>query len=152
AEHERRCAARIANRLPAAIITTSSEVLPEFREYERFSTTALNAYVAPRMKRYLGLLREKLSAAGCSVPLSIMTSNGGSLPAARVEALPVLSMLSGPAAGVIAACHVGNAANYRDLITCDMGGTSSDVCLVRGGEYGMTTHGQVGSLPVKMRQ
>jgi N-methylhydantoinase A len=151
-EHERRCAARIAKRLPTATISTSADVLPEFREYERFSTTALNAYVAPRMRRYLGMLRDKMSAAGCSAPLSIMTSNGGSLPADRVEALPVLSMLSGPAAGVIAARHVGTAAGYPDVITCDMGGTSADICLVRGGEYAMTTEGKVGGLPLKLRQ
>jgi N-methylhydantoinase A len=151
-EHERRCAERIARRLPKATVTTSSEVLPEFREYERFSTTALNAYVAPRMRRYISLLRDKMAAAGCSAPLSIMTSNGGSLPAARVEALPVLSMLSGPAAGVIAARHVGAAAGYPDVITCDMGGTSADVCLVRGGDFAMTTEGKVGGLPLKMRQ
>jgi N-methylhydantoinase A len=151
-EHERRCAARIRQRLPATTLTTSSEVLPEFREYERFSTTALNAYVAPRMKRYLSLLRERLAVAGCPAPLSIMTSNGGSLPAERVQALPVLSMLSGPAAGVIAASHVGASSGHPDVITCDMGGTSADVCLVRGGEYAMTTEGRVGGLPLKLRQ
>ncbi|MBK5103252.1 MAG: hydantoinase/oxoprolinase family protein [Burkholderiales bacterium] len=151
-EHEERCAKRILNRLPAITVTTSAEVLPEFREYERFSTTALNAYVAPRMRLYLGDLRKKLSAAGLSAPLAIMTSNGGSLPSTRVEAMPVLSMLSGPAAGVIAASYVGAAANYPELITCDMGGTSTDVCLVRGGEYGMTTEGRVGTFPLKIRQ
>ena len=88
----------LAKDLPHAIVTTSAEVLPEFREYERFSTTALNAYVAPRMRRYLGDLRSKLADAGMAAPLSIMTSNGGSLPARRVEDMPVLSMLSGPAA------------------------------------------------------
>jgi N-methylhydantoinase A len=151
-DHERRCAALLAKRLPAAIVTTSAEVLPEFREYERFSTAALNAYVAPRMRRYLGDLRTKLADAGMTAPLAIMTSNGGSLPAARVEAMPVLSMLSGPAAGVIAASHVGSAAGHPDLITCDMGGTSTDVCLLRGGEYGMTTEGRVGAFPIKIRQ
>jgi len=151
-DHERRCAALLAKRLPAAIVTTSADVLPEFREYERFSTTALNAYVAPRMRRYLGDLRTRLAEAGMSAPLAIMTSNGGSLPAARVEAMPVLSMLSGPAAGVIAASHVGSAAGHPDLITCDMGGTSTDVCLLRGGEYGMTTEGRVGAFPIKIRQ
>ena len=151
-DHERRCAALIAKRMADTIVTTSAEVLPEFREYERFSTTALNAYVAPRMRRYLGDLRTELSAAGVSAPLSIMTSNGGSLPAPRVEAMPVLSMLSGPAAGVIAAAHIGSVCGCPDLITCDMGGTSSDVCLVRGGQYGLTTEGRVGSFPVKIRQ
>lgn len=151
-QHEKRCAAIVAKRLPSAMVTTSSEVLPEFREYERFTTTALNAYVAPRMRRYLGDLRGRLSQAGMAAPLAIMTSNGGSLPAPRVEAMPVLSMLSGPAAGVIAAAHVGSAAGYPDLITCDMGGTSTDVCLVRGGTYGMTTEGRVGAFPIKIRQ
>jgi N-methylhydantoinase A len=152
ADHERRCHALIAKRMPHATVTTSAEVLPEFREYERFSTTALNAYVAPRMRRYLADLRAKLRAGGMSAPLAIMTSNGGSLPAPRVEAMPVLSMLSGPAAGVIAAAHVGSVCGAPDLITCDMGGTSSDVCLVRGGEYAMTTEGRVGSFPIKIRQ
>jgi N-methylhydantoinase A len=152
AAHEQRCAAIIAEALPAAAVTMSSAVLPEFREYERFSTTALNAYVAPRMSGYLRDLRGKLSAASMAGELAIMTSNGGSLPAERVEAMPVLSMLSGPAAGVIAAAHVGKLAGHPDLVTCDMGGTSSDVCLVRGGEYGMTTEGRVGAFPIKIRQ
>ena len=150
--HEQRCAGLVAKGLPGAIVTTSAEVLPEFREYERFSTTALNAYVAPRMRRYLGDLRSRLSGAGMIAPLGIMTSNGGTLPAPRVEAMPVLSMLSGPAAGVIAAAHVGAAAGHPDLITCDMGGTSTDVCLVRRSEYGMTTEGRVGAFPIKIRQ
>src|SRR4029077_4841426 len=150
--HEQRAAALLAETLPTATVTTSAEVLPEFREYERFSTTALNAYVAPRMKRYLGDLRKRLSQAGSSAPLAIMTSNGGSLPAHRVEAMPVLSMLSGPAAGVIAAGHVGATAGYANLITCDMGGTSTDVCLLQGGDYAMTTEGRVGAFPVKIRQ
>jgi N-methylhydantoinase A len=151
-DHERRCAEIISRRMPKAVVTTSAEVLSEYREYERFSTTALNAYVAPRMKKYMRDLRERLSEANSVAPLSIMTSNGGALPAQFVEALPVLSMLSGPAAGVIAAGHIGAMANYPDLITCDMGGTSTDVCLVRGGEYGMTTEGKVGAFPIKIRQ
>ena len=66
--------------------------------------------------------------------------------------MPVLSMLSGPAAGVIAASYIGHAAGFPDLITCDMGGTSTDVCLVRGGEFTMTTEGRVGAFPIKIRQ
>jgi N-methylhydantoinase A len=150
--HERRCAEIISRRMPNAVVTTSSEVLSEYREYERFSTTALNAYVAPRMKRYIADLRQQLARAGSVAPLSIMTSNGGALSAQLVEELPVLSMLSGPAAGVIAAGHIGAMANYHNLITCDMGGTSTDVCLLRGGEYGMTTEGKVGAFPIKIRQ
>ncbi|MGE0751753.1 MAG: hydantoinase/oxoprolinase family protein [Variibacter sp.] len=150
--HERQCAERLAKRLPGVTITTSADVLPEFREYERFSTTALNAYVAPRMRRYLGDLRGKLADAGMGASLAIMTSNGGTLPARRVEDMPVLSMLSGPAGGVIAAGFVGAAASHPNLITCDIGGTSADVCLVRGGEFAMTTEGRVGAFPIKIRQ
>jgi N-methylhydantoinase A len=151
-DHERRAAALIAKRMPDMAVTTSAEVLPEFREYERFSTTALNAYVAPRMRRYLGDLRAQLLSAGMSAPLAIMTSNGGALSAHKVEAMPVLSMLSGPAAGVIAAAHVGSACGCPDLITCDMGGTSSDVCLVREGGWDMTTEGRVASFPIRIPQ
>lgn len=150
--HERRCADILSERLPGVVVATSSEVLPEYREFERFSTTALNAYVAPRVRRYIGRLRRQLLDAGVRADVSIMTSNGGSLPASRVEALPILSMLSGPAAGVIAASAIGAAAGCPDLITCDMGGTSTDVCLLRGGEYGMTTEGRVGAFPIKIRQ
>lgn len=150
--HERRCAEIISRRMPDAVVTMSSDVLSEYREYERFSTTALNAYVAPRMKRYLADLRQQLSKEGSVAPLTIMTSNGGALSARLVEERPVLSMLSGPAAGVIAASHIGAMANYPNLITCDMGGTSSDVCLLRDGEYGMTTEGRVGAFPIKIRQ
>lgn len=151
-EHERRSAEILARYLPDAVITTSSQVLPEYREYERFSTTALNAYVAPRMRRYLRELRSRLKSAGIPSSLSIMTSNGGTLPAERVETMPVLSMLSGPAAGVIAASYVGQAASFPNVITCDMGGTSTDVCLVQGGEFAMTTEGRVGAFPIKICQ
>jgi N-methylhydantoinase A len=150
--HELRCAELLARMLPGVEITTSVEVLPEFREYERFSTTTLNAYVAPVMRRYIGDLRRKLAAGGLKSAPTIMTSNGGSLPASRIEDMPVLTMLSGPAAGVIAASHIGKLAGADNLITCDMGGTSSDVCLIQDGSYGMTTEGRVGSFPIKIRQ
>lgn len=150
--HEKRCAEILSERLPGIVVTTSAEVLSEYREFERFSTTALNAYVAPRVRRYIGRLKRQLADEGVTADVSIMTSNGGSLPASRVEDLPVLSMLSGPAAGVIAASAIGEAAGHPNLITCDMGGTSTDVCLLRNGEYGMTTEGRVGAFPVKIRQ
>jgi N-methylhydantoinase A len=97
-ENEVEARQRLRARLPEAFICTSAEVLPEYREYERFATTTLNAYVAPRMRRYLASLREKLAARGYGRGVTIMGSNGGTLPSATVEALPVTSMLSGPAA------------------------------------------------------
>lgn len=150
--HETRCAEIIMKALPGVVIATSSNVLPEYREYERFATTAVNAYVAPRMRRYLGDLQTRLVAGGLRSPLQIMTSNGGSLPAERIHDLPVLTMLSGPAAGVIAASYIGELSKHGNLITCDIGGTSSDVCLVRGTDFEMTTDGRVGALPIKIRQ
>src|SRR5579871_1930352 len=150
--HEAHVAARLRAALPKLVVSASSEVLPEFREHERFTATVLNAYVAPRMRTYIGGLRQRLAAAGCSAEVSIMTSNGGALPAERIEALPILSMLSGPAAGVIAASFVGRATGFPDVITYDMGGTSTDVCLIRGGQYGMTTDGRVGGFPIRIRQ
>ncbi len=151
-EHEQRTAEILREVLPGAIVTTSSEVLPEYREHERFSTTALNAYVAPRMSRYLNNLGGRLQDRGCRADVSIMTSSGGTLPDHQIEKLPVLSMLSGPAAGVIAAQYLGQASGFANVITCDMGGTSTDVCLIRDGDYPMTGSGKVGAFPVKLQQ
>ncbi|MDR3535160.1 MAG: hydantoinase/oxoprolinase family protein [Acetobacteraceae bacterium] len=150
--HEQHVAAVLRTALPGCVVCASSDVLPEYREHARFFTTALNAYVAPRMQHYLGGLRRRLQAAGHDGAVSIMTSNGGTLPAEQVESLPALSMLSGPAAGVIAAAHLGGLAGYRDLITYDMGGTSTDVCVIRDGGWGMTNAGRVGRFPLALRQ
>lgn len=151
-DNERRTKEAIAKALPDVFVSTSSEVLPEYREFERFATTALNVYVAPRMRRYLGSVARRLADQGYRRPLAVMTSNGGTLPAERVAAMPVHSMLSGPAAGVIGAAHIGRAAGDSDLITYDMGGTSTDVCLVRDGKFAMTTEGRVGPLPNRVLQ
>ena len=151
-QHEQRTAEILRRVLPDAVISTSSDVLPEYREHERFSTTALNAYVAPRMRRYLANLRARLHDSGCTADVAIMTSNGGTLPDNQIEKLPVLSMLSGPAAGVIAAQYVGRTAGFDNIITCDMGGTSTDVCLIKDGAYPMTGLGKVGTFPVKVQQ
>jgi N-methylhydantoinase A len=150
--HEQRAAELVRAALPEAALSLSSEVLPEYREHERFITTALNAYVAPRMRRYLASLRRRLGQAGSPTQVTVMTSNGGVLPDSRIEALPVVSMLSGPAAGVTAACAVGAAAGFPNLIAYDMGGTSTDVCLIRNGAYGMASGGKVGAFAVKVQQ
>lgn len=138
--------------LPAMPVSASHEIVPEYREHERFFTTALNAYVGPRVRRYLGGLRQRLAGIECNTPVSVMTSAGGVLPDVRVEALPVLSMLSGPAAGVIASRFIGRAAGIDNVITYDMGGTSTDVCVLRGGQFGMTATGRVGAFPTKIQQ
>ncbi len=132
AAHERRVKARILERgiMPEDWqIVLSSDVLPEFREYERASTTALEAYVRPVMSRYVGRLEAGLPAA---TSLRIMKSDGGVMRAGRVRQAALHTALSGPAAGVMGAFHLAAAAGYDSIITLDMGGTSTDVALVAG--------------------
>ena len=114
----------------AGFVTASSEVLPEFREYERFNTTALNAYIGPLIDGYLARLQASVAGRGYRGPVFIMTSNGGVATAGRARRLPVATVLSGPAGGVAAAAHLGRRLDLLHLITCDMGGTSTDVCLI----------------------
>src|SRR5207245_8639705 len=132
-ENERRTRDAIAKALPDVFVSTSSEVLPEYREYERFATTVLNVYVAPRVRRYLTSITARLAAQGYRQPLAVMTSNGGTLPAERVVEFPVHSMLSGPAAGVIGAAHVAAASGHANLIPSDLGGTRTHVRPVPAG-------------------
>ena len=128
--HEAAVKAIVEAERPGLFVSTSSEVLPQLREYERFNTTALNAYIGPLMGRYLGGLERKLAARGFRQSLYIMTSSGGVATASRAVRLPVSTVLSGPAGGVAAAVHLGGALGVPSLITCDMGGTSTDVCLI----------------------
>ena len=136
-----------ADRLEAAgfMVSASHRILPEYREFERWSTTVVNAYVTPLMARYLAKLEEHLGRSR----LSIMQSNGGSISAATAKAAAVQTILSGPAAGVVGARAVGAAAGYPRIIGFDMGGTSTDVTLVDG-EIGVTTESTVGDFPVRL--
>jgi N-methylhydantoinase A len=111
-------------------VCASHEVLPQFREYERFNTTALNAYIGPLMDVYLTRLQDGLRREGFARELHIMTSAGGVATARRARQLPISTVLSGPAAGVAAAVHLGAELGIANIITCDMGGTSTDVCLI----------------------
>ena len=134
-DHERAVAALVREGADgsgsrAEFVTASSEVLPEFREYERFNTTALNAYIGPLIDGYLARLQVAVAARGYRSPVFIMTSNGGVATAERARRLPVSTVLSGPAGGVAAAAHLGRRLDLPNLITCDMGGTSTDVCLI----------------------
>jgi N-methylhydantoinase A len=128
--HEQAAARLARERLPDWFVCTSAEVLPQYREYERFNTAALNAYIGPLMARYLGLLKQRLAGRGYGHEVFIMTSNGGVATAERAARLPVSTVLSGPAGGVAATLHLGAQLGERNLITCDMGGTSTDVCLI----------------------
>ena len=128
-------------------VVLSSEALPEFREYERASTVALEAYVRPVMSRYIGQLEAELPA---SASLRIMKSDGGAMQARRVRQQAIHTALSGPAAGVMGAFHVAKSAGYRQIITLDMGGTSTDVSLVAG-QPQPRPESEIDSLPVRVR-
>ncbi len=138
---------QVAGRLRAAglQVSASHEVLPEYREYERWSTTVVNAYVTPLIDRYLGRLEARLGG----TQLSIMQSNGGSISAAAARAQAVRTVLSGPAAGVVGARAVARAAGFRRIIAFDMGGTSTDVSLVDD-EIATTTDSKIGDFPVRL--
>ncbi|HEY8200154.1 MAG TPA: hydantoinase/oxoprolinase family protein, partial [Actinomycetota bacterium] len=149
-EHEERVEALIREALPGARVSLSSRVLPEFREYERASTTVLDAYVGPVIDRYVGRITERVEGAGLgSAPVVVMRSGGSTMSAARAVEEPVHTLLSGPAAGVRGAAAVARAAGFGDLVTFDMGGTSTDVCLVEDGEPGVATESSVGGFPFR---
>ena len=115
---------------PDLFVCSSHEVLSQFREYERFSTTALNAFLGPLMSHYFGHLKTSLVKHGYHRDIYIMTSNGGVSTVERAKNLPISTVLSGPAGGVAGAVYLGKRHDLSNLITCDMGGTSTDVCLI----------------------
>lgn len=147
--HERRAAEIVAEELPGIYLSLSSEVLPEFREYERLSTTVLNAAVGPRMERYLERFLARTRELDIAHEPHTIHSNGGLMSIATVRRYPVRTCLSGPAAGVVGAAAVGRAIGSLNLVTFDVGGTSTDVSLVCGGQPLFTSHRHVAGYPVK---
>lgn len=132
-KHERRVREIAKKELPGVDVSLSCEVMPRAPEFERTSTTLVNAFVAPKIKKYLGKLEKSLARAGYGKDLLLIQSNGGLMTAAYVADKAVTVLGSGPAGGVIGACRVASDAKVEDFISVDMGGTSYDVCLVRGG-------------------
>jgi N-methylhydantoinase A len=148
-EHERAIRSGLeANGVEDVVI--SSEVLPEFREYERTSTTVVNAALKPVVKRYLQRLGEGTAELGYDKEWTIMQSNGGLMSVEKAKEQPVRTVVSGPAAGVKGAQFLASQSGYEDLITLDMGGTSTDVCLVDDGKPASTTDREVAGKPVRV--
>ncbi len=144
-EHEQLIRNALGRRLPTDVpISLSSEVVPEFREFERTSTTVLNAYVAPVMQSYLSRIDESVESS-----VRIMSSNGGSMTIGQAGSFPVETLLSGPAGGVVGAFEVAKAAGFDHIITLDMGGTSTDVSLCDG-EVQRTSEGSIGGYPLRV--
>ena len=148
--HERALAEQLRSRFPDLYLTLSSEVLPRFREYERASTTVISAYLKPQVDRYVRALERSLEEGGFAGNLAIMQANGGTVPASEVRRHAARMVLSGPAAGVAGAVAAARASGFGDLLTFDMGGTSTDVCLVTGGQVGFTTDYKIGGLPLSI--
>ncbi len=150
ATHERQVAALIRERLPTCYVSLSSEVSPEFREYERLSTTVLNAYLGPVISRYVGHFRDDMRRLGIAKAPYINQSNGGIISVSTAVRHPVRTLLSGPSAGVMGAAWVGGQAGYPSLITFDMGGTSTDVARVEGGQPILTHERTINAQPVRI--
>ncbi|MBW8270335.1 hydantoinase/oxoprolinase family protein [Caldovatus aquaticus] len=132
--HERRAGAAVARALPGVYVTLSAEVLPQIKEFERFSTAAVNAYVGPVVARYLSRLRARLGEAGYAGPVFVILSHGGVAPVEEAARLAAGTALSGPAGGVAAALALARRGLGQDLVTFDVGGTSTDIALVTAGE------------------
>jgi N-methylhydantoinase A len=139
----------IEEEIPDAFICASHEVAPEFREFERLSTATVNAYLGPVMKRYIRRLQERFAAIGLAVEPNLTQSNGGVIGFDVAADLPVRAVLSGPSTGVVAAQAIGRMAGFENLITFDMGGTSSDVALLQGGVCKLSGEAEVHGYPIK---
>ena len=147
--HERAVAEELRRRLPGVRVVASHEVAPEFREYERASTTTIDAYLGPAVSRYLEALRDAAAGAGLPEPL-VMRSSGGVATLAEAAAHPAVALVSGPAAGVVGAARIARLAGVENAISLDMGGTSTDVCLIAGGEAGRSAEREVAGLPLRL--
>ena len=154
--HERAMRDVLAREHPDAVVSISSDVLREYREYERSVTTLVDAAVKPSIRRYVENISRRLARYATAdgeprdVPFYVMKSNGGVLSASEVVHQPITTVLSGPAAGALGAGTVAAAAGVRQVLTCDGGGTSTDVCVVVDGRPALTTEGTVGAYPSKI--
>ena len=144
-------AGRAVEEHPAAVVSLSSEVLREYREYERAMTTLVDAAVKPRLSAYVTNIEERLTAYDDrTIPFYVMKSNGGVLSADEVVHQPITTVLSGPAAGALGAALIAKVAGFDRVLTSDGGGTSTDVSVVIDGEPTLTTEGSVGAFPSKI--
>jgi len=149
-EHERLVAERARARLPGVAVSASADVLPELREYERLSTTVANAYLLPRMASYVGAFRRRVAEAGIRAAPYVNQSNGGTISVEEAARAPVRTVLSGPSAGVMGAVWLARRLGLPSLVTFDMGGTSTDVSLVRDGAPALTFERELDGIPLRV--
>jgi N-methylhydantoinase A len=148
--HERKVGEALARSANGLMMSLSSEVQPEFREYERFSTAVLNAYLQPVMARYLSYLEERLASDAPAAKVGIYQSSGGLMSIDTARRFPVRTALSGPAAGAIGGIHSARSAKQPNIITLDMGGTSADVALIRNYQAGLSFDRAVAGFPIRL--
>jgi N-methylhydantoinase A len=149
-QHEQRVKAIVEEIAPGMTISLSSEILPEFREYERTLVTVMNAYVGPSMRRYLSGFEEKLNSVQFQPNVNIVRSDGGLMSVERASQSPVHTMLSGPAGGVSGAAFMASLAGYPQALGFDMGGTSTDVSLIQDGKPTISRQTSIGYYPIKV--
>jgi N-methylhydantoinase A len=147
--HEETASRILSEEFPDGFYCTSHDVAPEFREFERMSTAVVNAYLGPVMRRYITRLAERLETLGMVAVPHLTQSNGGVIGFAQAARLPVRTVLSGPSTGVVAAQAIGALTGLPDLITFDMGGTSTDVALLQGGQCRLASEATVHGYPIK---
>ncbi len=151
-ENEKEAALVLRNRVPSTPLSLSSEVVPEYREFERFSSTVVNAYLAPLMTHYLQSLESDLKRSDYGRTLFVMSSSGGMISSKTAQSFPIRTILSGPAGGVNGAIYFSRQAGFPNIITYDMGGTSTDVCLVKDLLPMVSSEHQFSGIPIKTLQ
>ncbi|CUI47230.1 hydantoinase/oxoprolinase family protein [Cognatishimia activa] len=149
-DHEKRVRDIVSEICPDLPVSISSEVLPEYREYERTITTLVDVFVKPKMNQYMGDIHELLPTDLKAAPFLVMKSNGGVAGVDQIRDRPISTALSGPAAGALGAAIFAESAGFPNVVTLDAGGTSTDLCLVESGEAHLTTNGSIGRFPVKL--
>jgi N-methylhydantoinase A len=148
--HERQIGEIVERLYPGFPVTLSSEVLPEFREYERALTACMNSYVRPRVAAYVSRLQEQLTAIGATADVNILRSDAGLMTTREAARNPIYGVLSGPSGGVAGALHVARRAGYDDILTFDMGGTSTDVALCQNGQPTIGRETAIGHFKIKV--
>ncbi len=148
--HEEMIKSILSRVFPEAYVTVSAEVLPEFREYERTSTICINAYVMPKVNDYVADLERQLGKLGIASDLYIMQSNGGVITARTARQMSARTVLSGPAGGALTGVFISRTTEKPNVITIDMGGTSSDICLIENGSPQLTTESDIGGHPIRL--
>lgn len=148
--HEQAVKARLSAALPGVAVSASSDVMPEFREYERSSTTLLNAYLQPAFDAYMRMLEREVAARSPKASLGVNQSSGGLMSVGKARDFPIRTAMSGPAAGANGAIHTAMQSGLQNVITYDVGGTSADVALIKGQSIGLAFDRDVAGFPVRM--